>query len=101
MKLLLDQSLTHKLPDTLQRCRTQSAKNLYSQVPKTQWPTLSAMFHTLFQQPDADSVCAQAREVVEFCGQKFPHVADYLEESPDALLAFYYCTETGMNQDLV
>ena len=52
-------------------------------------------------QPDADSVCAQAREVVEFCGQKFPHVADYLEESPDALLAFYYCTETGMNQDLV
>ncbi|GEA42710.1 putative transposase [Corynebacterium striatum] len=25
-------------------------------VPKTQWPTLSAMFHTIFQQPNADSV---------------------------------------------
>ena len=39
-----------------QRCRTHFAKNLSSQVPKTQWPTLQAMFHTIFQQPDADSV---------------------------------------------
>lgn len=46
------------------------------------------MFHTIFQQPDADSVWAQAREVVEFCGQKFPHVVGYLEESLDELLAF-------------
>lgn len=46
------------------------------------------MFHAIFQQPDADSVWAQAREVVEFCGQKFPHVAGYLEESLDELLAF-------------
>lgn len=30
----------------------------------------------------------KAREVVEFCQQKFPHVADYLEESLDDLLAF-------------
>ncbi len=46
------------------------------------------MFHTIFQQPDADSVWSQAREVVEFCQQKFLHVADYLEESLDELLAF-------------
>ena len=71
-----------------QRCRTHFAKNLSSQVTKTQCPTLSAMFHTIVQQPDADSVWAQAREVVEFCGQKFPHVADYLEESLDEMLAF-------------
>lgn len=71
-----------------QRCRTHFAKNLSSQVPKTQWPTLSAMFHTIFQQPDPGSVWDQAREVVEFCHQKFPHVADYLEESLDELLAF-------------
>lgn len=30
----------------------------------------------------------QAREVVTFCEQKFPHVADYLEEALDELLAF-------------
>ena len=69
-----------------QRCRTHFAKNLSAQVPKTQWPTLSAMFHTIFQQPD--SVWAQAREVIEFCQQKFPHVATYLEECLDELLAF-------------
>ena len=71
-----------------QRCRTHLAKNLSSQVPKTQWPTLSAMFHTIFQRSDADSVWAQVRQVVEFCGQKCPHVTDYLEESLDELLAF-------------
>lgn len=47
----------HVLPTaSWQRCRTHFAKNLSSQVSKTQWPTLSAMFHTIFQQPDTDSV---------------------------------------------
>ena len=71
-----------------QRCRTHFSKNLYGMVSKTQWPTLSAMFHTIFQQPDAQSVWGQAREVVAFCEQKFPDVADYLEEALDELLAF-------------
>ena len=39
-----------------QRCRTHFTKNLSGMVPKTQWPTLSATFHTLFQQLDAPSV---------------------------------------------
>ena len=63
-------------------------------VPKTQWPTLSAMFHTIFQQPDAQSVWAQARDVVEFCQQKFPHVADYLDDALDELLAFTQCPKS-------
>lgn len=71
-----------------QRCRTHFAKNLSSMVSKTQWPTLSAMFQTIFQQPDTAAVWDQAREVVAFCQQKFPHVADYLEEALDELLAF-------------
>jgi len=71
-----------------QRCRTHFAKNLSSMVSKTQWPTLSAMFQSIFQQPDTAAVWDQAREVVAFCQQKFPHVADYLEEALDELLAF-------------
>lgn len=55
---------------------------------RLKWPTLSAMFHTIFQQPDAAAVWAQARDVVAFCEEKFPHVADYLEEALDELLAF-------------
>ncbi|SMG40207.1 Transposase (or an inactivated derivative) [Corynebacterium pollutisoli] len=85
--------IQHAIGDVLpnaswQRCRTHFAKNLSGLVPKTQWPTLSAMFQTIFQQPDAQAVWDQAREVVGFCEQKFPHVADYLEESLDELLAF-------------
>ncbi|WP_141329785.1 IS256 family transposase, partial [Corynebacterium variabile] len=77
------------LPNTSwQRCRTHFAKNLSSMVPKTQWPTLSAMFQTIFQQPDAAAVWAQAREVVSFCEHRFPNVANYLEEALDELLAF-------------
>lgn len=41
-----------------QRCPTHFSKNLSEMVPKTQWPTLSVMFHTIFQQPDAQSVWA-------------------------------------------
>lgn len=46
------------------------------------------MFHTIFQQPDADAVWKSAREVEEFCEVKFPRVTDYLEEALDELLAF-------------
>lgn len=74
-----------------QRCRMHFAKNLSGMVSKTQWPTLSAMFQTIFQQPDAASVWAQARDAVEFCQEKFQHVADYLEEVLDELLAFTQC----------
>ncbi|MGV0332158.1 IS256 family transposase, partial [Corynebacterium macginleyi] len=85
--------IQHAISDVLpnaswQRCRTHFSKNLSSMVAKTQWPTLSAMFHTIFQQPDSESVWCQAREVVAFCEDKFPHVASYLEEALDELLAF-------------
>ena len=46
------------------------------------------MFHTIFQQPDADAVWKQAREVEAFCEVKFPRVTDYLEEALDELLVF-------------
>ena len=46
------------------------------------------MFHSIFQQADARSTWDQAREVVEFCHQRFPEVADYLEESLEEILAF-------------
>ncbi|MEW6909950.1 IS256 family transposase [Trueperella pyogenes] len=71
-----------------QRCRTHFAKNLSSMVPKSQWPTLTAMFHTIFQQDSADEVWNQARDVVEFCQGRFPDVACYLEESLEEILAF-------------
>lgn len=52
------------------------------------------MFHTIFQQPDTTSVWGQARDMVEFCQEKFPYVADYLDEALDELLAFTQCPES-------
>ena len=49
---------------------------------------VSAMFQTIFQQPDAQSTWGQAREVVDLLEPKFPQVAAYLEESLDEVLAF-------------
>lgn len=91
----IQHAISEVLPNaSWQRCRTHFSKNMCGMVPKTQWPTLSAMFHTIFQQPDAASVWAQARDVVEFCQQKFPDVADYLEEALDELLAFTQCPKS-------
>jgi transposase-like protein len=36
----------------------------------------------------------QAREVVTFCQEKFPHIADYLEEALDELLAFTHAPKS-------
>lgn len=46
----IQHAISEILPNaSWQRCRTHFAKNLSGMVPKTQWPTLSAMFHTIFQ----------------------------------------------------
>ena len=87
------------LPNTSwQRCRTHFAKNLSGLVSKTQWPTLSAMFQTIFQQPDAASVWAQAREVVAFCEQKFPHVAHSPGGGPRRAAGLHERTESGVDR---
>ena len=85
----IQHAISEVLPDaSWQRCRTHFAKNLYEKVPKMQWPMVSAMFQTIFQQPDAQSTWAQAREVVDLLEPKFPEVAIYLEKSLDEVLAF-------------
>ena len=53
-----------------------------------QWTTLSGILHSIFQQADAQATWDQSQEVVEFCYERFPTVADYLEESLDEILAF-------------
>lgn len=63
-------------------------------MPRTQWRPLNGQGSAGFQQPDAAAVQAQAGDVVGFCQQKFPHVADYLEEALDELLAFTCAPKT-------
>lgn len=42
-----------------QRCRTHYAANLMSATPKTNWPWVKALLHSIYDQPDAEAVHAQ------------------------------------------
>ena len=71
-----------------QRCRTHYAANLMSATPKSSWGWVKAMLHSIYDQPDANSVHAQFDRVVEALVEKLPAVAEHLEEARADILAF-------------
>ncbi|MFC4016323.1 IS256 family transposase, partial [Nonomuraea purpurea] len=71
-----------------QRCRTHYARNLLCRVPKSAQPWVATMLRTVFEQPDASSVYAQHRHVVEALEVKYPAAAEHLDEAREDILAF-------------
>ncbi len=71
-----------------QRCRTHYARNLMDTTPKTSWPWVKALLHSVYDQPDADAVRAQFDRVLDTLHEKLPAVAEHLESARDDLLAF-------------
>src|SRR5699024_8467522 len=71
-----------------QRCRTHYAANLMSVTPKTSWPWVKTLLHSIFDQPDAEEVHAQFDRVVEALDHKLPKVADHLAGAREEVLAF-------------
>jgi len=71
-----------------QRCRTHYAANLMSATPKSSWGWVKALLHSIYDQPDAESVHAQFDRVVDALAEKLPTVADHLEEARADILAF-------------
>ena len=71
-----------------QRCRTHYAANLMTITPKASWPWVKALLHSIYDQPDADSVHAQFDRVVDALAEKFPAVAEHLEQARADILAF-------------
>jgi putative transposase len=71
-----------------QRCRTHYHRNLASRVPKSAQPWVSTLVRTIFEQPDAEAVYAQHRQVVEALEAKFPAAAAHLDEAREDILAF-------------
>ncbi|GLY19567.1 transposase for insertion sequence element IS1081 [Kineosporia sp. NBRC 101677] len=77
------------LPGTSwQRCRTHYAANLMSATPKSSWPWVKTLLHSVFDQPDADSVHAQFDRVIEALDEKLPAVAEHLENAGTEILSF-------------
>ena len=71
-----------------QRCRTHYAANLMSITPKTSWPWVKTILHSIFAQPDAPSVHAQFDRAISALEAKLPAVADHLETARADILAF-------------
>jgi len=71
-----------------QRCRTHYAANLMSVTPKSSWPWVKALLHSIYDQPDADAVHAQFDRVVDALAEKLPAVAEHLEGARADILAF-------------
>jgi putative transposase len=71
-----------------QRCRTHYAANLMAITPKSSWGWVKALLHSLYDQPDAESVHAQFDRVVDALTEKLPAVAEHLDEARADILAF-------------
>jgi putative transposase len=71
-----------------QRCRTHYAANLMSATPKSSWPWVKTLLHSVYDQPDAPSVHAQFDRAVDTLTEKLPKVADHLEAARPDVLAF-------------
>ena len=71
-----------------QRCRTHYAANLMATTPKSMWPAVKAMLHSVYDQPDATAVDAQFDRLIDYVTGKLPAVADHLGQAREDILAF-------------
>ena len=71
-----------------QRCRTHYAANLMSVCPKSAWPAVKAMLHSVYDQPDAPAVHAQYDKLLTSVTDKLPDVAEHLDNARADVLAF-------------
>ncbi|UZG60500.1 IS256 family transposase (plasmid) [Rhodococcus opacus] len=71
-----------------QRCRTHYSTNLMAVTPKASWPWVKTLLHSVYDQPDADSVHAQYDRIIGALSEKLPKVADHLDAARPDLLAF-------------
>jgi putative transposase len=85
----LKDAIAANLPGAVwQRCRTHYAANLMSICPKSMWPAVKAMLHSVYDQPDAPAVHAQFDRLIDYVDNKLPDVAEHLAVAREDILAF-------------
>jgi putative transposase len=57
-------------------------------TPKSFWPWVRTLLHSVFDQPDKESVAAQYDRIIDALADKLPKVAEHLEDARTDLLAF-------------
>jgi putative transposase len=92
----LVEAIAANLPGAVwQRCRTHYAANLMGICPKSMWPAVKAMLHSVYDQPDAKAVHAQFDRLIDYVIEKLPDVAEHLDQARADILAF-----TGFPKDV-
>ena len=71
-----------------QRCRTHYAANLMSVTPKSSWPWVKTLLHSVYDQPDKEAVHAQFDRVLDALEHKLPRSFQHLEAAREEVLAF-------------
>jgi transposase-like protein len=71
-----------------QRCRVHFVRNALALVPKSAQQLVAATIRTVFAQPDAVSARAQWRRVADGFRDRFPRLADLLDEAEADVLAY-------------
>ena len=71
-----------------QRCRTHYAFNLMGVTPKSMWPAVKAMLHSVYDQPDSGAVQAQFDRLLDYVQEKLPAVHEHLDAARADILAF-------------
>ena len=71
-----------------QRCRTHYAANLMSVCPKSSWPAVKTMLHSVYDQPDAEAVHAQFDKLLDAMNEQLPAVHEHLDTARADVLAF-------------
>jgi putative transposase len=57
-------------------------------TPKSSWPWVRALLHSVYDQPDAASVHAQFDRILDALAEKLPKVAEHLDTARADVLAF-------------
>ncbi len=70
-----------------QRCRTHYAANLMSVTPKSSWPWVKTLLHSVYDQPDA-GVHAQYNRILDALAEKLPAVVEHRDAARADVLAF-------------
>ncbi|MDN5726668.1 MAG: IS256 family transposase, partial [Propionibacteriales bacterium] len=92
----LKDAIAANLPGAVwQRCRTHYAANLMGITPKSMWPAVKAMLHSVYDQPDAAAVNAQFDRLIDYVSEKLSAVAEHLDTARADILAF-----TGFPKDI-
>jgi len=85
---LIEAIAANLLGATWQRCRTHYAANLMSVCPKTAWPGVKAMLHSVYDQPEAKAVNAQYDKMLDTLADALPAVHEHLDQARADVLAF-------------